>query len=399
MLPRTSDQNLNILILLYNRLAAGAHPSIPALNAALDDIEPEAGNRLAGREFLNFMIAFNRERERVGRLTVGPPIAVVNNPAPVIVPPTVVPPTVVAPVINNPTPVVNNLAQPVVVVAQPKKKRHIRGQQLAEEQEERWEEAVAHAKVKCADFVVCFQKGKDLIYGLADGRKLYILALDATYDAHTDLDYTHLRVQPKGAFDFLIIDTFNNAFLGTEVMATACSVHVAMKTSGHRQLTSSEANQSQTYLGHLPNEDPNVQSFRDFLEQDTAYDLKTISANSNSNMNLRYGRACKAGMAYAITVRAGRIHFVLDCIDWKRFFGDVTAPHDTRQITGKELRWLFRHRENPQIKTEVYFWLDGKRCHAPWEEGPSVGDWQKYQAILDGKGHDFSSGGKTKLSS
>jgi hypothetical protein len=237
-------------------------------------------------------------------------------------------------------------------------------------QREKYDQKLRLESAKYAKFVSEFQRGKDLVYGLAMPRGKYVLALDDDYDTKALPDIANLRIQPKADMDFVIIDTFNNAFLGTEVFNSAAPIFAGSKLT-QQQRTGSEA-----YLGQLPNEHAEVKSFREFLER--TYELDSIKASSKANQMMRYGRACKAGLTYAATARNGRVHFVLDEVDMTRVLADVNNPKHERNITGKELRWLYRHRNDTQIMASVKFWRDGQPCAAPWDDPAYKTAWEQY---------------------
>lgn len=41
--------------------------------------------------------------------------------------------------------------------------------------------------------------------------------------------------------------------------------------------------------------------------------------------------------------------------------------YKSRDIIGSELRWIYRHREDPNVKKSVRFWYAFKPCCAPWD--------------------------------
>lgn len=73
-------------------------------------------------------------------------------------------------------------------------------------------------------------------------------------------------------------------------------------------------------------------------------------------------RTSKAGLAFQLSEGKGRVHFLLDGIDYQRVVNKM--PGD---ITSSELRWLYRHRQEPAVMSNVIFWLEGQRVMAPWE--------------------------------
>jgi insecticidal toxin complex protein TccC len=122
-------------------------------------------------------------------------------------------------------------------------------------------------------------------------------------------------------------------------------------------------------------------AFRDFLAAHPKYSLAQYQPPKNlmtdqSPMIAAWLKTSKAGLEFQATQRPGsKIHFVLDGLDFKRALatkdvaGDVArremnAPLD---ITSGEVRWLFRHRNDPEVKDSVVFWHQGKQTPPPWE--------------------------------
>ncbi|MEX0447773.1 hypothetical protein [Xenorhabdus sp. SGI246] len=69
---------------------------------------------------------------------------------------------------------------------------------------------------------------------------------------------------------------------------------------------------------------------------------------------------------------AMHIHFILDGINM-----DTVVYKYDKNITGKELRWLFRHREYPNVAKKIQFWLNDTPTTPPWEEAGST-LWKNY---------------------
>lgn len=61
----------------------------------------------------------------------------------------------------------------------------------------------------------------------------------------------------------------------------------------------------------------------------------------------------------------------------KYLMDDLTLDKGMRGITGKEMKYLYRNRDEKHIKKRVNFWKDGERAQAPWESDPET--WQKYE--------------------
>ena len=242
-------------------------------------------------------------------------------------------------------------------------------------------------------FVSQFKKGADLIYGRSgpDFRDKYVIAVSPDCWSKVKTDHKNMRMQPDGDMDFVIIDTYNNAFLGTEIFATAAVVTQdgwgQTKADRRKGITpihnfQETDTKSKTYLGQLENEHGEVGSFRDFLEHGTSYDINGVGGPDG--LQMRYGRACKAGLAYGILKRKGKVHFALDGLTSASILDDVGLGKDKRKITGKELRWIFRHRDEPKIKADVIFWLDGAKTEPLWEKDRGL--WEAYDKQVSARG-------------
>jgi hypothetical protein len=97
----------------------------------------------------------------------------------------------------------------------------------------------------------------------------------------------------------------------------------------------------------------------------------------------------KAGLNWAVT--AGKhVHFILDWLDMEAVatktntkgspdFPKGKAPIGTTQIdkvrtiTNAELRWIYRHKDNPEVQKYIQFWLDNKTSCPPWSPEFTVG--------------------------
>lgn len=121
------------------------------------------------------------------------------------------------------------------------------------------------------------------------------------------------------------------------------------------------------------------------------YDPNKIS--EEFQINNRIGRACKGGIEY--TTRNGNdIYFVLDELDIEWAIRDVIFPSPLmgKSITGREIRWVYRNRENPEVKDHVKFVRDNEIVSTPWETDKKP--WQVYDIYLEKK---HSGGNNLKL--
>ncbi|MDC9582040.1 hypothetical protein PSI15_10760 [Xenorhabdus sp. PR6a] len=101
---------------------------------------------------------------------------------------------------------------------------------------------------------------------------------------------------------------------------------------------------------------------------------------------LTIGRKCKGGLSWSgrshsKLVRDIHVHFILDGIDMERV---AEKREDEKSITGKELRWLFRHRYHLKVMQKIQFWNNGNPTCPPWE-GSGCHIWNNYEKRLKEK--------------
>lgn len=194
---------------------------------------------------------------------------------------------------------------------------------------------------------------QDIVDSWVDGDKIYGLNA-ARSDTVQALD--QLGHGPS------IIDDLNNQFIGTGLIG--------------------DPKYPKTYDEDVKLTDPEAKAFRKALHKHPKYDPRMVP---DENVSLtRVKRACKGGLEF-VTRQGNTIHFILDIIkmDWVI---DKTGPMDihqftaegdkSRDITGAELRYLYRHRYDKKVIRNVRFWKGGQEVEAPWIEDPEA--WDRY---------------------
>jgi hypothetical protein len=96
---------------------------------------------------------------------------------------------------------------------------------------------------------------------------------------------------------------------------------------------------------------------------------------------LYFKRKCKAGLRWVIASQDERcVHFLLDELNLDLVIGeglfDDGEPFKSRSYTASELRWVYRHRNDPQVQKKVQFWLNLIPVSPPWF-GPRGAIWQR----------------------
>ncbi|MFC7517189.1 hypothetical protein ACFQUU_19445 [Herbaspirillum sp. GCM10030257] len=124
---------------------------------------------------------------------------------------------------------------------------------------------------------------------------------------------------------------------------------------------------------------------KNFIETLTKHDKYKTAVNGGEFDNSAVRRKSKGGLYWATKEAKKHVHFVLDGLDIKsvvtKSFAGENGDHPigsseslgsgevkNRSVTGSELRWIYRNREDSDVQRYVHFWFEGKPCRPPWEE-------------------------------
>lgn len=210
-----------------------------------------------------------------------------------------------------------------------------------------------------------YRKG-DLFYGLARPRENVMRDVVGDIDPH--LHAYKGEDTTGGGKRALIADTLNNQFLGTGDWRNNPNID-------HKKVPVEQRRQLDSYQGKTSHESKEVRDYRKFMEGHDRYDPRKISGPEH--VQDRIGKACKGGIEYTTKHKKNHLHMVLDDFNPKYLMDDLTLTKDMRGVTGKEMKYLYRNRDEKHIKKRVNFWKDGERAPAPWESDPET--WQKYE--------------------
>ena len=115
-----------------------------------------------------------------------------------------------------------------------------------------------------------------------------------------------------------------------------------------------------------------------------AYDLNPKYITNPPNHIIK--RQSKTGLNLFL-LKQKTVHFVLDNIimdqvPLKSYKGE--GPNN-RSITGAELRWIYKHRDNIEVQENIQFWFRKKPTSPPWVIGSEnySAEWNNY--IRDSK--------------
>jgi hypothetical protein len=133
----------------------------------------------------------------------------------------------------------------------------------------------------------------------------------------------------------------------------------------------------------FPRSTKDFASFRSAMAGSAGPDGATLPAKYQDALdapitNESVRRKDKAGLYWATKIAGRHVHFVLDGIDIaavvKKSFKGANSDRDAgsstsknRSITGSELRWVYRNREDPEVGKYIHFWFHLKHARPPWE--------------------------------
>lgn len=116
-------------------------------------------------------------------------------------------------------------------------------------------------------------------------------------------------------------------------------------------------------------------SFRDFLSQHSKYNI-TDSKFSDLTSEDIWMKTSKAGLEFQTKLRDRSVIFLADClVDDVSDIAAKTGKHGNA-ITAHELRWVYRHRHDEQVKQNVKFFLNGQAI--THEAVFSKSGWEQY---------------------
>lgn len=100
-------------------------------------------------------------------------------------------------------------------------------------------------------------------------------------------------------------------------------------------------------------------SFRDFLSQHPRYNITDSKFSDLSNEDL-WMKTSKAGLEFQTKLRDRRVIFLADCL--VDTVSEIAAKKGKygNAITAHELRWVYRNRNDDQVKNNVKFFLKGQ---------------------------------------
>lgn len=117
--------------------------------------------------------------------------------------------------------------------------------------------------------------------------------------------------------------------------------------------------------------------FKSFLENHERYNVTNIQKFNTLTITERLSKTSKAGLEFQTSVREKSVIFCVDhLVDSIPDIASKSGPHG-QAITAHELRWIYRHRDDDNVKENVKFFLRG--APVSHESVFSLTGWDKYQ--------------------
>ncbi|OKB66609.1 hypothetical protein BHU62_12130 [Serratia marcescens] len=133
-------------------------------------------------------------------------------------------------------------------------------------------------------------------------------------------------------------------------------------------------------LAKVLNDPARASEFRQFIASHKNYNVKEqslIAQQRGEQLDAKdmWKKTSKAGLEYQLLNRKKPLHFVVDII------GDdigiiVSKEGHGTSITSSELRWLYRHRDLPEVRSNLIFYRDGVQI--PHDEIFTNEGWSNY---------------------
>ncbi|ECD9376915.1 hypothetical protein FNI58_04115 [Salmonella enterica subsp. salamae] len=116
-------------------------------------------------------------------------------------------------------------------------------------------------------------------------------------------------------------------------------------------------------------------SFRDFLSQHPRYNITDSKFSDLSNEDL-WMKTSKAGLEFQTKLRDRTVIFLADCL--VDTVSEIAAKKGKygNAITAHELRWVYRNRNDDQVKNNVKFFLKGQAI--TYEDVFTKPGWEQY---------------------
>ncbi|EGU40877.1 leucine-rich repeat protein [Vibrio ichthyoenteri ATCC 700023] len=142
----------------------------------------------------------------------------------------------------------------------------------------------------------------------------------------------------------------------------------------------SDRNRSKFNSNHIINERLNDSErgmeFKEFLINHPQYNVTNVRFSHLSKEDI-WMKTSKAGLEFQTKLRKRDVIFTLDkLVDSIDDIARKNGKHGDA-ITAHELRWIYRHRNNENIKTHVKFFINGKPVSQ--EKVFSLPEWENYK--------------------
>ena len=138
-------------------------------------------------------------------------------------------------------------------------------------------------------------------------------------------------------------------------------------------------------IGKQLNDAGRAIQFKSFLSTHNKYDVvkqedaRLLASQPGNAMKLGvplWKKTSKAGLEFQLLVRQKPLHFIADTIG-DNIGAVVSKQGHGASITSSELRWLYRHKDLPEVRANLFFYKEGKKVSHDSIFGNA--DWANYR--------------------
>ena len=201
----------------------------------------------------------------------------------------------------------------------------------------------------------------DVLYGLNDHRAVALQAIVASGVPQDAVSSRGCLCRPTTRKNVLIQNHLTNAVI---------SINDRLPTySSNRQ------------IGRTLADAERGTAFKQFLGSHGKFNVPAqieagkLNPNSTKTQAKQWSYTSKAGLEFQVRSAAQRsVHFVVSGLIWNQVAGktELVMGHEL-SVTGSEIRWLYRHRDKPEVADRVRFWETDR-------EVPQAEVWNRLEA-------------------
>ncbi|PHM40328.1 T3SS effector EspK [Xenorhabdus mauleonii] len=217
----------------------------------------------------------------------------------------------------------------------------------------------------------------DLLYGLGPKRSNYM-----GVDAFKDLsEHNKKRTEPHAVIDYYL--TQKDADAGMDF-----TYEIKPSTMKNRDIETIKEPYHKSFLKHMTLSEHD-EKYHDIPTAPIDYEKDAYCGMSGMSETIytHLGRKCKMGLSWICTsndkeVKDCCVHFILDGLNMDQIINKGTEYG--KSITARELRWVYRNRNDDRVAKKVQFWLNDRQVVPPWVSGSPI--WESGSTLHEIEG-------------